>query len=147
MDCHFDYVSSNKQFHRQQLGATLDKEFEQLLALFDCMLQHVILWAKDGNISSNKKFHHQQLGATLDEEFEQLLGLFDCMLQHAILWAKDCNISSWLEANLICQHKSWMVALCYKMPLLSLPSVYDGCGAPFSIEHALDCCFWGHDRL
>ena len=21
--------------------------------------------------------------------------------------------------------------------------MYDGCGAPFSIEHALDCRFWG----
>jgi len=35
------------------------------------------------------------------------------------------------------------LALRYKKPLLSLPSVYDGCGASFSIEHALDCCFGG----
>ena len=35
------------------------------------------------------------------------------------------------------------VALCYKKPLLALPSVRDGCGAPFSIEHALDCHFGG----
>ena len=31
----------------------------------------------------------------------------------------------------------------YKKPLLSLPSVCDGCGVPFSIEHALDRHFWG----
>ena len=35
------------------------------------------------------------------------------------------------------------LALRYKKPLLSLPSVCDGCGAPFSIEHALDCRFGG----
>ena len=33
------------------------------------------------------------------------------------------------------------LVLRYRKPLLSLPSVFDGCGAPFSIEHALDCCF------
>ena len=33
------------------------------------------------------------------------------------------------------------LALRYKKPLLSLPSVCDGCGAPLSIEHALDCRF------
>jgi len=35
------------------------------------------------------------------------------------------------------------LALCYKNPLLFLPSVCDGCGASFSIEHALDCRFGG----
>jgi len=34
-------------------------------------------------------------------------------------------------------------ALRYKKPLLSLPSVCDGCGTSFSIEHALDCRFGG----
>ena len=29
-------------------------------------------------------------------------------------------------------------ALRYRKPLLSLPSVCDGCGAPFSVEHSLD---------
>ena len=35
------------------------------------------------------------------------------------------------------------LALRYKKPLLSLSSVRDGCGAPFSIDHALDCHFGG----
>ena len=35
------------------------------------------------------------------------------------------------------------LALRYRKPLLSLSSVCDGCGAPFSIEHALDCRFGG----
>ena len=35
------------------------------------------------------------------------------------------------------------LALRYRKPLLSLSSVCDGCGAPLSIEHALDCRFGG----
>ena len=35
------------------------------------------------------------------------------------------------------------LALRYKKPLLSLPSVCDGCGGQFSIGHALDCRFGG----
>ena len=35
------------------------------------------------------------------------------------------------------------LAVHYKKPLLSLSSVCDRCRAPFSIEHALDCCFGG----
>ena len=35
------------------------------------------------------------------------------------------------------------LALRYRKPLLSLPSVCDGCGAPFSVEHSLDCRFGG----
>jgi len=35
------------------------------------------------------------------------------------------------------------LTLRYKKPLLSLPSLCDGFGASFSIEHALDCCFGG----
>ena len=32
------------------------------------------------------------------------------------------------------------LAIRYKKLLLALPSVCDGCGAPFTSEHALDCC-------
>ena len=35
------------------------------------------------------------------------------------------------------------LALRYRKPLLSLPCVCDGCGAPFSVEHSLDCRFGG----
>ena len=98
----------------------------------------------------NKQFH-QQLGATFDEEFDQLLTLFDPMQQRVILWAKESNISSWLSAlplarsqlDLSAQKFRDSLALHYKKPLLSLSSVCDGCGAPFSIEHALDCYFGG----
>ena len=39
LDSQFDHVSFNKQSHHQELGATFDKEFDQLLTLFDPMLQ------------------------------------------------------------------------------------------------------------
>jgi len=35
------------------------------------------------------------------------------------------------------------LALHYRKPLLCLPNVCEGCGAPFSMEHALDCCYGG----
>ena len=50
LDSYFDRVSFNKQFHRQQLDATFDEKFDQLLTLFDPMQQWAILWAKDSNI-------------------------------------------------------------------------------------------------
>ena len=73
------------------------------------------------------------------------------MQQRAILRAKDSNISSWLSVlpsarnqfDLSAQEFRDGLALRYKKPLLCLPSVCDGCGAPFSIEHALDCHFGG----
>ena len=73
------------------------------------------------------------------------------MQQRAILRAKDGNISSWLSVlplarsqfDLSAQEFRDDLALRYKKPLLSLTSVCDGCGAPFSIEHALGCRFGG----
>jgi len=35
------------------------------------------------------------------------------------------------------------LVLHYRKPLLCLPVACDGCGAPFSIEHALDCRYGG----
>ena len=65
--------------------------------------------------------------------------------------AKYSNISSWLSVlplgrsqfNLSAQEYRDGLALLYKKLLLSLPSLCDGCGAPFSIEHVHDCCFGG----
>ena len=48
LDSYFDCVSSQKQFYHQQLGVIFNKEFGQLLGLFDSMQQR----AKDGNIST-----------------------------------------------------------------------------------------------
>ena len=93
------------------------------------------------HVSSNKQSHRQQLGVIFDEEFDQLLPLFDPMQQRAILRAKDSNISSWLSVlplarnqfDLSAQEYRDGLALRHKKPLLSLPSVCDGCGAPFLV--------------
>ena len=87
----------------------------------------------------------------LREEFSQLLPLFDSKQQRAISRAKDGNISAWLSVlplarsqfDLLAQEFRDGLALRYRKPLLSLSSVCDGCGAPLSIEHALDCRFGG----
>ena len=102
-------------------------------------------------VSSNQLSYCQQLGVNFAEEFGQLLPLFDSKQQRAILRAKDGNISSWLSVlplarsqfDLSAQEFRNGLALCYRKPLLSFPAVCDGCGAPFSIEHALDCRFGG----
>ena len=102
-------------------------------------------------VSSNKLSYRQQLGVNFDEEFGQLLPLFDSKQQRAISRAKDGNISSWLSVlplarsqfDLSAQEFRDGLALRYRKPLLSFPAVCDGCGAPFSIEHALDCRFGG----
>ena len=44
------------------------------------------------------------------------------------------------------------LALRYRKPLLCLPACCDGCGAPFSIKHALDCHIgglagWRHNEV
>ena len=102
-------------------------------------------------VSSNKLSYHQQLGVNFDEEFSQLLPLFDSKQQRTISHAKDCNISAWLSVlplarsqfDLLAQEFRDGLALHYRKPILSLSSVCDGCGAPVSIEHALDCRFGG----
>ena len=91
------------------------------------------------------------MSVIFNDEFCQLLPLFDSLQQQAILWAKDSNISSWLSVlslarsqfDLSSQEFRDGLALQYKKPLLSVPSVCDSCGAQCSIEHALDCRFGG----
>ena len=102
-------------------------------------------------VSSNKLHYRHQLNTVFDDEFSRLLALFDPMQQRAILRARDGNISSWLSVlplarsqfDLSAQEFRDGLALRYRKPLLSLPSVCDGCGAPFSVDHALDCRFGG----
>ena len=77
--------------------------------------------------------------------------LFDPIQQQAILQTKDSNISSWLSALPLASSQIYLsaqefrndIALQYKKPPLSLPSVCDGSGAKFHIQYALDCCFVG----
>ena len=102
-------------------------------------------------VSSNKLHYRHQLNTVSDDEFSRPLALFDPMQQRAILRARDGNISSWLSVlplarsqfDLSAQEFRDGLALRYRKPLLSLPSVCDGCGAPISVDHALDCRFGG----
>ena len=56
------------------------------------------------------------------------------------------------QFGLTCQEFRDALALRCKKPLLSLPPYCDGCGAVFSVEHALDCrvgglvCQW-HNKV
>ena len=92
-------------------------------------------------VFSHKLSYCQQLGVNFEEEFSQLLPLFDCKQQQAISRAKDSNISAWLSVlplarsqfDLSAQEFKDGLALHYRKPLLSLPSICDGCGATFSI--------------
>jgi len=83
---------------------------------------------------------------TNDFDFDKLLSSFDSSQQRAILRAREHCISSWLSVmplersqfDLSAQEFRDGLALRYKKPLLCLPPCCDGCGASFSIEHALD---------
>jgi len=76
--------------------------------------------------------------------FNNLIGQFNPCQQRAILRAKAC--SSWLSVVPLAAHQFDLtyqrfrdvLALRYKKPLLNLPPYCDGCGAPFSVDHALD---------
>ena len=105
---------------------------------------------------SFKQFHCQRLGATLMKSLISCLcTLIDPMQQQAILQAwivtfPHSRLSClWARSqfDLSAQEFRDGLALRYKKPLLSLPSLCDGCGTPiiinFSIEHALDCRFGG----
>ena len=82
--------------------------------------------------------------------FNQLLGKFDSLQQRVILRAKNCDLSSWLSVMPLESHHFDLspeefgdaLVLQYRRPLLDLPILLlpcDGCGAPFTVEHALDC--------
>ena len=47
------------------------------------------------------------------------------------------------QFDLACQEFHDALALRYRKPLLGLPPYCDGCGAPFSVNHALDCWVGG----
>ena len=86
-----------------------------------------------------------------DQQFDRLLRDFDPFRWHAILCVKDQNISAWLSAlSLVKNHFDLAahefrdaLALRCKKSLSQMPKSCDGCGAEFSIEHALDCRFDG----
>ena len=81
------------------------------------------------------------------DKFDALLGSFDSVHQRAILRAKNEKISGWLTVlPLVKSHfdlspqEFWdALAIRYRKPLRSTPDLCDGCGAQFSLSHALSC--------
>ena len=81
-----------------------------------------------------------------EEKYAITLPKFGLHQQRAIQRAKDNKISSWLTVipvekshfDLSAREFRDGLALRYKRPLC-LPTKCDGCGFPFSIEHALNC--------
>jgi len=73
--------------------------------------------------------------------------MFESLQQWEILRCKNLNLSSWLSVipleghhfDLSPQEFKDTLALHYKKPLLNLPPSCDGCGAFFTVEHALNC--------
>ena len=84
-----------------------------------------------------------------DEFFSTLLPQFDGVDHRSVERAKLNDLSGWLTVfptsqdhfDLTAQEFCDALALCYQKPLLNIPSSCDGCGAPFSLDHALVCRF------
>ena len=68
-----------------------------------------------------------------------------------MLRAKEFNVSGWLSVLLLVKNQFDLstqefrdaLTLRHRKPLLSLPGTCDGCGATFTVDHALDCRFGG----
>ena len=111
---------------------------------------HAMEFELDDHIEAvmQAKSHHRRLMSDIFTDlFNSLLPSFDLHRQRAILRAKECNLSSWLavlpiekdQFDLSAQEFRDGLALRYRKPLLCLPSNCDGCGASFTVTHALDC--------
>jgi len=82
-----------------------------------------------------------------DEFFSTLLPQFDGVCHRSMEQVKMNNLSGWLTVlpvsqdhyNLTAQECRDALTLRYQKPFLSVPSSCDGCGAPFSLDHALIC--------
>ena len=102
-------------------------------------------------VSNARTYHHKHMDTIYTNEFDRLLPSFDSSQQRTILRAREQHISSWLSVmpveksqfDLSAQEFRDGLALRYRKPLLCLPPCCDGCGALFTIEHALDCRIGG----
>ena len=82
-----------------------------------------------------------------DEFFSTLLPQFDGVCRRSVERAKLNDLSGWLTVlptsqdhfDQTAQEFRDALALRYRKHLLNVPSGCDGCGAPFSLDHALVC--------
>jgi len=102
-------------------------------------------------VSVAKVDHQEWMDSVFTEQFDRLPPSFDSTQRRTILQARVSNTSLRLSVlplersqfDLSVQEFRDGLALHYRKPLLCLPAACDGCGTPFSIEHALDCCHGG----
>jgi len=102
-------------------------------------------------VSLTKVDYQKLMDSVFTDRFDRLLPSFDSNQCCAILQARDSNTALWLsvlplersQSDLSVQEFRDGLALHYRKPLLCLLPACDGCGAPFSIERALDCRYSG----
>ena len=76
-----------------------------------------------------------------------MLPQFDGVCRRSVEQAKLNDLSGWLTVlpksqdhfDLTAQEFCDALALCFWKPLLNVHSNCDGCGSPFSLDHALIC--------
>ena len=81
------------------------------------------------------------------ERFESVIGRFDGVKQRAVLRGRQEKVSNWLTVLPLARHHFDLsaqefrdaLAIRYKKPLICVPDVCDGCGAEFTLSHALSC--------
>ena len=102
-------------------------------------------------VSLAKDQYRVSLNEYFNGKFNALLPQLDPSQQRAVLRAKEFNLSGWLSViplerdqfDLSPQEFRDALALRYRKPMLNLPENCDGCGATFTVDHALDCHFGG----
>ena len=102
-------------------------------------------------VSLAKDHYRASLNDYFHIRFDSLFARLDSLQQRAVLRAKEFNLSGWLavlplardQFDLSPQEFRDALALRYRKPMLNLPGNCDGCGATFTIDHALDCRFGG----
>eukprot|EP00923_Selenidium_pygospionis_P019153 GHVN01033520.1.p1 GENE.GHVN01033520.1~~GHVN01033520.1.p1 ORF type:complete len:376 (+),score=31.07 GHVN01033520.1:296-1423(+) len=94
-----------------------------------------------------KREHHQNALRKNKEQLEVILPQVESRTRRAIERAVEGHTSSWLTAVPTAENQFDLsqtefrdsIALRYHMPLAVTPENCDGCGAPFSLDHALQC--------
>jgi len=98
------------------------------------------------SVQSSKSMFGKLKSEYFSKVFNGLIGNFAAAQQRNILRTREYT-SSWLSVlpfkshhfDLCVQKFRDALALRYRKSLLNLPSVCNGCGSLFSVEHALDC--------
>ena len=99
----------------------------------------------EANVLSAKQDYVSLCDAQFKQLFNDQLDQFDHIHQQVILRTCFNSLSGWLTVlpteqdhfNLTSQKFRDALAVQYQKPLMCLPPICDGCGAPSSLDHAL----------